>query len=97
MPVDLTLISHHLCPYVQRAAISLHEKNVAFEHKDIDLGDKPDWFLRLSPLGKTPVLLVGDTPIFESAVILEYLEDTQNAPLHPQDELERARQRGWIE
>lgn len=97
MPVDLTLISHHLCPYVQRAAISLHEKKVAFERRDIDLGNKPDWFLRLSPLGKTPVLLVGNKPIFESAVILEYLEDTQHAPLHPRDALERARHRGWIE
>lgn len=97
MSASLTLISHHLCPYVQRAAISLHEKNVAFERRNIDLANKPDWFLRLSPLGKTPVLLVGDKPIFESAVILEYLEDTQHPHLHPRDALERARHRGWIE
>ena len=73
----LTLISHKLCPYVQRAVIALAEKGVPFERIDVDLANKPDWFLTVSPLGKTPVLLVGDTAIFESAVILEYLEDTQ--------------------
>jgi len=91
------LISHKLCPYVQRAVIALTEKGVAFERIDVDLANKPDWFLRLSPLGKTPVLQVGDTAIFESAVILEYLEETQIKPLHPADPLRRAEHRGWIE
>ncbi|MEO8242441.1 MAG: glutathione S-transferase family protein [bacterium] len=95
--MTLHLISHLLCPYVQRAAISLTEKGVAFERTNIDLANKPDWFLAISPLGKTPVLLVDDVPIFESAVILEYLEDTQPHPLHPQDPLERAQHRAWIE
>ena len=58
---------------------------------------KPDWFLAISPLGKTPVLLVSDTAIFESAVILEYLEETQPKPLHPANALTRAEHRGWIE
>ena len=97
MSVSLVLISHPLCPYVQRAAISLVEKGVAFERRTIDLANKPDWFLAISPLGKTPVLLVGDTAIFESAVILEYLEETQARPLHPADALKRAEHRGWIE
>ena len=95
--MTLHLISHLLCPYVQRAAISLTEKGVAFERTNIDLADKPDWFLAISPLGRTPVLLVDDVPIFEFAVILEYLEETQPHPLHPQDPLERARHRAWIE
>jgi len=93
----LRLISHRLCPYVQRAAIALTEKGVPFERIDIDLSSKPDWFLEISPLGKTPVLLVGDKAIFESAVILEYLEETQPKPLHPADPLVRAEHRGWIE
>ena len=95
--MTLHLISHPLCPYVQRAAIALAEKGVPFRRTDIDLAHKPDWFLRLSPLGKTPVLVVGETPIFESAVILEYLEETQPNPLHPRDPLSRARARSWIE
>jgi glutathione S-transferase len=93
----LTLVSHHLCPYVQRAVIAITEKGVPFERVYVDLARKPDWFLAVSPLGKTPVLLVGDRPIFESAVILEYLEETQATPLHPADPLQRAEHRAWIE
>jgi glutathione S-transferase len=98
----LTLISHHLCPYVQRAAISLFEKGVPFEHVYIDLANKPDWFLEISPLGKVPVLKAehedgSESVIFESAVILEYLDETLPNPLHPTDPLERARHRGWVE
>lgn len=95
--MTLHLISHALCPYVQRAAIALAEKGVAFDRTDVDLAAKPDWFLRLSPLGKTPVLVAEGVPIFESAVILEYLEETQPNPLHPADPLDRARARSWIE
>ena len=97
MTATLKLISHKLCPYVQRAVIALTEKGVGYERIDIDLANKPDWFLALSPLGKTPVLQVGDKAIFESAVILEYLEETQPNPLHPVDALIRAEHRAWIE
>ncbi|MDQ7250871.1 glutathione S-transferase family protein [Dongia sedimenti] len=93
----LTLVSHHLCPYVQRAAIALAEKGVAYERVYVDLADKPDWFKALSPLGKTPVLKVGETAIFESAVILEYLEETRPNPLHPADALRRSEHRSLIE
>lgn len=98
----LTLISHHLCPYVQRASIVLSEKGVPFERTYIDLTTKPDWFLRISPLGKVPLLAVprgrADAILFESAVICEYLEETQRGPaLHPTDPLLRARHRGWME
>jgi glutathione S-transferase len=97
MAASLKLISHKLCPYVQRAVIALTEKGVGFERIDVDLANKPDWFLAISPLGKTPVLQVGDAAIFESAVILEYLEETQPKPLHPADPLRRAEHRSWIE
>lgn len=95
--LPLTLVSHPLCPYVQRAAISLAEKAVPFDRVHVDLADKPVWFLDLSPLGKTPVLKVDDRAIFESAVILEYLEETGPHPLHPADPLRRAEHRAWIE
>jgi glutathione S-transferase len=97
MTAQLRLISHKLCPYVQRAVIALTEKGVPFVRVDIDLANKPDWFLKISPLGKTPVLQVGEVAIFESAVILEYLEETEPKPLHPADPLRRAEHRGWIE
>jgi glutathione S-transferase len=97
MANTLTLISHALCPYVQRAAIALAEKGIAFERIDIDLANKPAWFLQVSPLGKTPVLLVDGEAIFESAVICEYLDDTTLPRLHPENALQRAQHRAWME
>ncbi|WIW00279.1 glutathione S-transferase family protein [Kinneretia aquatilis] len=97
MSQALLLISHALCPYVQRVAIVLREKGLSFQRQDIDLSHKPDWFLRLSPLGKTPVLLVEGQPIFESAAICEYLDDTALPRLHPTQALQRAQHRAWIE
>ena len=102
MAAALKLISHKLCPYVQRAVIAITEKGVPFERIDIDLANKPDWFLKISPLGKVPVLLVetgdGEVALFESNVICEYIEDTQGgAKLHPQDPLQRAQHRAWME
>jgi glutathione S-transferase len=97
MTASLVLVSHALCPYVQRAAIVLHEKGVPFERRDVDLADKPAWFLEVSPLAKTPVLLDSGAAIFESAVICEYLDDTVAPRLHPADPLRRARHRGWME
>lgn len=96
MSAALTLVSHVLCPYVQCAAIVLAEKRVPFTRRDVDLAHKPGWFVAVSPLGKTPVLLVGDTSIFESAVICEYLDDTLQPRLHPADALQRARHRAWM-
>lgn len=97
MSTGLVLVSHVLCPYVQRVAIVLLEKGVPFERRYIDLANKPDWFTTLSPTGKTPLLLVGEVAIFESSVICEYLEETRNPSMHPADPLARARHRGWME
>jgi glutathione S-transferase len=101
--MPLTLVSHHLCPYVQRAAIALAEKGIPFERVTIDLANKPDWFLALSPLGKVPLLRVprpdgAETVLFESSVICEYIEETQpGEKLHPADPLERAQHRAQME
>ena len=102
MAAPLKLISHKLCPYVQRAVIALAEKRVPFERVDIDLANKPDWFLKISPLGKVPLLVVrterGEVALFESNVICEYIEETQAGPkLHPSDPLVRAEHRAWME
>lgn len=92
----ITLVSHALCPYVQRIAIALAEKGVAHERITVDLANKPAWFLEISPLGRTPVLKVGAAALFESAAILEFLEETRPNPLYPADPVERARHRAWI-
>jgi len=97
-----TLVSHSLCPYVQRAAIVLAEKAIPFERVTIDLDAKPDWFTAISPTGKVPLLRVarprGETILFESSVICEYIEESHpEVSLHPVDPLERAVHRGWME
>src|ERR1700712_2506769 len=102
MTASLKLISHKLCPYVQRAVIALTEKGVPFERVDIDLANKPGWFLAISPLGKVPLLQVasdqGDAVLFESNVICEYIDEAFGGPkLHPQDPLKRAQHRAWME
>lgn len=92
------LISFDLCPFVQRSVITLKEKNIPFELTFIDLEKPPAWFSKLSPLGKVPVLEVDRaTVLFESAVINEYLDETNPPPFHPQDPLRRAHNRAWIE
>ncbi|MGL3822271.1 glutathione S-transferase family protein [Sphingopyxis sp. R3-92] len=97
--IHLTLVSHPLCPFVQRAAIVLLEKGVAFERIDANLADKPDWFLALSPTGKVPLLIVKrpgepDAILFESMVICEYLDESLNgARMYSENALARARQR----
>ena len=57
---QLTLVSHHLCPYVQRAAIALLEKGVPFSRVMVDLAAKPDWFTATLAAGKVPLLRAAD-------------------------------------
>ncbi len=94
---QLKLVSHALCPYVQRAAIALTEKQVTFERIVVDLSSKPEWFRAISPLGKVPLLLVDDAVLFESAAICDYLDETIAPRLHPADPIRRAQHRAWIE
>jgi glutathione S-transferase len=93
----LRLISHKICPFVQRARIVLAERDIPHELRFIDLANRPDWFLEISPTGKVPVLCVAGKPLFESTAIIEYLNDISGGTLHPDDAYERARNRAWIE
>jgi glutathione S-transferase len=92
------LVSFKTCPWVQRAAIVLREKGVAFEFRHIDRDNRPDWFLAISPHRKVPVLRIGDQiSLFESNAIAEYLDETILPRLHPEDPVERARNRAWTD
>lgn len=93
----LKLVSFELCPYVERSRIVLLEKRVPHEVEFIDLANKPAWFLAVSPMGRVPVLLVDDRPIFESMVINELIEELHPEPsLLPGGPVARAEARGWI-
>src|SRR5471032_756650 len=92
------LVSFKTCPWVQRAAIVLREKNVAFEFRHIDPDNRPDWFLAISPHKKVPVLRIDDrVSLFESNAIAEYLDETLAPRLHPFDPVARAINRAWTD
>ncbi len=61
------LVSFKTCPWVQRSAIVLREKNTEFEMRHIESDNRPDWFLAISPHKKVPVLRIDDkVSLFES-------------------------------
>lgn len=96
------LVSHHLCPYAQRVAIVAAERGIPLDRTYIDLAAKPEWFLRISPTGKVPLLRVVDEMgcehvLFESAAICEYLAETASSPMLPADPIARAKTRAWVE
>jgi len=95
--MNIKLVSFKLCPYVQRAVITLEEKGVPYALEYIELDDPPDWFGEISPFGKVPLLLVDDEVLFESGVIIDYLDEVFSPRLHPADPLRRAQHRAWIE
>ena len=75
----------------------MRAKDVEFEVTFINLWDKPDWFLKISPHGKVPVLKVDEEILFESNAIAEFLDETLSPRLHPEDAIERARNRAWTD
>ncbi len=92
------LVSFKTCPWVQRAAIVLREKNVAFEFRHIEPDNRPDWFLAISPHKKVPVLRIDEkVSLFESNAIAEYLDETIVPRLHPDDPVLRAINRAWTD
>jgi glutathione S-transferase len=94
----LELISFKICPFVQRAVITLLHKQVEHTVTYIDLASPPDWFKTISPFGKVPLLKVDDRHvIFESAIIDEYLNEAFPGKLLPDDPITRALDRSWIE
>lgn len=94
----IKLISFSICPFVQRAVLMLRQKGIDFEVEYIDLRNKPEWFLKISPRGKVPVLQLDDGQVlFESQAICEYLEEVYPEPrLMPNDPVGRARDRAWF-
>ena len=98
MPSKFKLCSFKTCPWVQRAAIVLCAKQVPYDITYIDRDNRPDWFLKVSPHSKVPVLLIDEKhALFESNAIAEYLEETVSPRLHPEDPIERARNRAWTD
>jgi len=91
-----TLYEHPLSPYAQKCKIALYEKGVAFELRTPDLfaGATPGDFEAANPRAEVPALVDGDVAVFDSTVILEYVEDRwPEPPLLPPAPAARARAR----
>ncbi|XP_071706532.1 probable glutathione S-transferase DHAR2, chloroplastic [Rutidosis leptorrhynchoides] len=63
------------CPFTQRVLLTLEEKQLPYDLKLVDLGNKPDWFLSVSPEGKVPVVKLDDKWIADSDVITKTVEE----------------------
>ena len=95
---NFKLYTSPLSPYGHRVEMCLIEKNISFERIYVDLGNKPDWFVKLSPLGKAPILQIDNQVLFDSIAICEYLEEAFNeVKLHPANPIEKALNRGWMD
>jgi glutathione S-transferase/RNA polymerase-associated protein len=94
----LTLYEHPLSPYAQKVKIALREKGLAFDARipsGVGSGETGDLaFAAGNPRGEVPLLIGEDGPLFDSTIILEYLEDRYPDPaLLPGGAIERARAR----
>jgi glutathione S-transferase len=75
----------------------LHEKGIDFEVNEVDLSNKSEEFLSVSPYGKVPVLRVNGTSLYESNIVNEYLDEVYDSPkLMPENPEERASVRSWM-
>jgi glutathione S-transferase/RNA polymerase-associated protein len=80
---DIKLWEHPLSPYAQKVKIALREKSIEFDAAlpdAIGSGTTGGEFIAANPRGEVPVLVDGDTAIFDSTIILEYIEDQWPSP-----------------
>src|ERR1041384_245168 len=95
--MTVIVYEHPLSPYAQKVKIALDEKGVAYETKmpsAIGSGQPDREFLQANPRGEVPALIDGETMIFDSTIILEYIEDKWPTPaLLPKSPAARANAR----
>ena len=93
----ITLYDHPLSPYAQKVRIALREKGLEFRLAlpgGLGAGGAAGEFAEANPRAEVPVLIDGEARVFDSTVILEYLEDAHPTPaLLPAGALDRARVR----
>nr|AFK45329.1 unknown [Medicago truncatula] len=68
------------CPFSQRVLLTLEEKHLPYEPKLVDLRNKPEWFLEISPEGKVPVINFDGKWVADSDLITQTLEEKYPSP-----------------
>ena len=85
------------CPYARRTRIVLYEKGIDFDVHEVDLENKSEEFLKASPTGKVPVVVLDGDSIYESNVVNQYLDEVTDGPrLMPEEAKRRAYARIWM-
>ncbi|XP_022769994.1 glutathione S-transferase DHAR3, chloroplastic [Durio zibethinus] len=68
------------CPFCQRVLLTMEEKHLSYDMKLVDLANKPEWFLQISPEGKVPVAKLDEKWVPDSDVITQSLEEKYPDP-----------------
>lgn len=90
----MTLYSNALCPYSHRVRIVLAEKGVSVDILNIDVDNPPEGFIELNPYQRVPTLVDRDLVLYESNIIMEYLDERfPHPPLLPVYPVARAKSR----
>ena len=80
-----------------RTRMVLHEKGIDFDVHEVDLSNKDEEFLSVSPYGKVPVLVVNGISLYESNIVNEYMDEVSESPrLMPENPEGRALARSWM-
>ena len=94
---SMTLFSDPTCQYSHRVRIVLAEKGVTVEIEDTDPKSVTEEILEANPYGTLPTLVDRDLALYESKVIMEYLDERfPHPPLLPVYPVARAESRLWI-
>ncbi len=87
----MTLFSKPTCIHSHRTRLVLAEKNINIEISDVDGPDLPEDLLDLNPYHTVPTLVDRDLVLYDSRVIIEYLDERfPHPPLMPVDPVTRA-------
>jgi len=90
----MNLFTSPTCPYCHLARIVLAEKDITFETIEVDVTHPPEDLSELNPYNTVPTLIDRDLVLYDSRVIVEYLDERfPHPPLMPVDPVSRAKTR----
>uniref|UniRef100_A0A914XGG5 Glutathione-dependent dehydroascorbate reductase n=1 Tax=Plectus sambesii TaxID=2011161 RepID=A0A914XGG5_9BILA len=94
----MRLYNMMFCPFAHRSVLYISKKKLPVEVINVNLMEKPDWFVQRNPLGKVPMIEHDGKVVFESLIVNEYLDELfPETAILPTDPYERAQQKILVE